>query len=69
MKVLTEKGVVGHVIRPAKVHPARLLWARYAQQPIINHKLWMIPWKMNEWRERRRLGKKSVVVLIYILIE
>jgi len=63
MKAATGKDIAEHVMRPAKVIPARLLTVSYAPLLIGILRLWRDPMKMSEWWMRRQVGINLIVLM------
>jgi len=64
MKRATGKEIAEHIIRPAKVIPASRVKARCEQLLIIIHRHWKVRKRVEEWRERRILGMRMILVLM-----
>ena len=69
MKAATGKDIVQHVIRPMKVIPSTLVVVIYAPLLIRIPRLRREAMKMEERWMRRLVGKRLIVVILYVLIE
>jgi len=69
MKAATGKDNAEYVIGPAKEMPTSLVPISYAPVLIRIPRLCGDPMKITEWWMRRQVGKRLIVVLMYILIE
>jgi len=63
MKRATGEGIAKHMTRPARVIPASHVYARCAQLLFIIHRLWKVPKRVDERRERRTVGKRMILEL------
>jgi len=68
MKRATAKDIAEHITRPAKVIPPSRVKARCAQLLIIIHRHWKVLKSVEERREMRMVGKRMILVLMYVLI-
>jgi len=55
------KEIAEHVNRPVKVIPASHVKARSAQLLIIIHRVWKVLKSVEEWWERRKVGKRMIL--------
>jgi len=69
MMCATGKENAEHIIRLVRVIPASHVKARCAQLLTIIDRLWKILKRVEEWREKRMVGKRMTLVLMYVLIE
>jgi len=65
----TEKEFGEHIIRLTKVIPAGRVKARCAQLLIIKQRLWKVPKRVEERRERMMVGQRMILVLMKVWIE
>jgi hypothetical protein len=63
MKAATKKGIAKHVMRLAKVIPARLVTASYVDNLIHIRRLRRDLMKMKEWWMRRQVGKRLILLM------
>ena len=61
--------ITKYVIRRLKVVPARHVMTSFAQHLIIIHSLWQVLKRVEERNERKRVGKRMILVLMEVLIE
>jgi len=60
----TQKDIAGHVISLTNVIPASCVQARCAQLLTMIRRLWKVLKRVEEWRERRMLGKRMILVIM-----